>query len=234
VRTLAISISGLAQIQRKQGLAECVGNYEEGLHLAERIGDFAQAAISAYNLSLAYKDLSSIRNLDQAEHWCQRSMGLHDPQDLLGRGKCVIILGRIAYERFNEARTSKTAVGYINQALSHYNHALDLLPEDAVDDLAVVHNALGAIYGETENIDKSLEHFRKCIQYRESGGNFYGAGISRFNVAQTMLQAGRLADALEYARAALASFRHFGDRAATHVADAQQLIVQIERAMKAG
>ena len=233
VRTLGATIHELAQIQREQGLAECVDNYKEDFRLAKQIGDQSGAAVDAFNLGHAYEEISSIRDLKQVEHWYQRSLELRNSQDLEGRARCLGQLGYVAWERFTEARSAhaqeETLLGHINSALSYYHQALDMLPSNAVKDLAVVHNQLGGIYGDAEEFDKALEHFRECIRYQERQGNIYGAGQTRYNVALAMLQAGRLADALVYARAALANFQHFGERAADMIQRAQQLIATIEK-----
>jgi tetratricopeptide (TPR) repeat protein len=52
----------------------------------------------------------------------------------------------------------------------------------AVDGLAVAHNALGAIYGDTGDLDRALSHFREAIRYFETAGNIYHAARARFNV----------------------------------------------------
>ena len=236
LRALGVSLHMLAQTQREQGLAECVDNYKEDLRLAQQFGDQQEAAICAYNLGNAYKNLSSIRDLKQAEHWYHQSLEMHDPQDRLGRARCLGQLGLVAWERFKEARSALASedilLGHINMALSSHHQALDMVPNNAVNDLATVHHTLGAIYDGAGKIDKALEHYRESIRYQERQGDMYRAGVTRYNVTLAMTQAGRLADALEYARAALANFQHCGDRATDWVQKAQQLIAIIEKEIK--
>ena len=154
----------------------------------------------------AYKDIPAIRDLPQAERWYRRSLELTDERDRLGRGKCHDQLGYVAFERFQEARSAgrpeAELVGHLNTAVGFYHQALDLLPDNAVNDLAVTHNALGAIYRTAGDIDRALPHYREAIRYQEAPGNVYGAAETRFNVALALAQSGRVADAREYARAA--------------------------------
>jgi tetratricopeptide (TPR) repeat protein len=101
-----------------------------------------------------------------------------------------------------------------------------------VDALAVAHNQLGIIYDDAGDLDRALQHYRECIRYDEAAGNLYGAAQTRFNVAIALAQAGRLADAREYAHAALRNYQTYGDRAAADIQKTQGLIAQIEREME--
>lgn len=121
---------------------------------------------------------------------------------------------------------------HLNDALGFYHQALDLLPPNAVDDLAVAHSMLGSIYGDAGDLDRAMMHYREAIRYDELGGNLYESGKHRFNVALGLANAGRFDDALAYARAALRNYETYGDRAAADIQDTQGLIAKIERAMR--
>lgn len=61
-------------------------------------------------------------------------------------------------------------------------------------------------------------------------GNLYGAAQPRFNVALALRATrGRLADAREYAYAALRNYQTYGDRAAAEIQETQGLIAEIEQ-----
>ena len=75
-------------------------------------------------------------------------------------------------------------------------------PYIRLNDLAVTHAQLGSIYRNAGDIDRALPHYRESIRQYESSNNLFGAGQVRFNVAQGLVQAGKLSDAREYARAA--------------------------------
>jgi tetratricopeptide (TPR) repeat protein len=236
IRTLAVSLEQLAIIQREQGKPECVMPSEEAISLYHRIGDQATEAISAFNLGHAYKNIPALRDLDKAERWYRRSLELRDERDRQSRAHCVGQLGLVAYERFQEARaanqpTSQLA-NLLNSAAQFYHQALDLLPPNAVDDLAVTHNMLGCIYGDASDLDRALHHYREAIRYAEAANNLYEAARYRFNVAIDLANAGRFEDALDYAQAALRNYSTFGDRAAADIQDTQQLIAEIEQDLR--
>ncbi|HEX9370719.1 MAG TPA: tetratricopeptide repeat protein [Roseiflexaceae bacterium] len=238
IRSLAVSLHALGQIHRELGQAECVPAYEEALELVERIGGRAVAAACAFNLGHVYMDIPTIRNLAQAERWYRRSLELHDERDRLGRSKCMDELGLVAYERFKEARAADRPedelLRHINDALCSCHEALDLLPPNAVNDLAVVHNQLGNIYNDVGDLDRVLPHYRESIRHEEMQGNLYGAAQTRFNVALALANAGRHHEALLYAEAALRNYATYGDGAAAEVQETQGLIAEIERAMRGG
>jgi tetratricopeptide (TPR) repeat protein len=237
IRTLAVSLEQLGQIQRELGQAECVKAYEEAIPLYQRIGDQAAEAVAAFNLGHAYKDLPAIRDLDQAERWYRRSLELFDERDRLGRGKGHYTLGHIARERFEEAREAdapqEELLRHLNAAAQFYHQALALLPPDAVDDLAVAHNQLGIIYAEAGDFDRALPHWREAIRSHEGAGNLYAAAQTRGNVALALAQAGRLPEARAYAQAALRNFATYGPGAAAEVQETRGLIAEIERLMNA-
>ncbi len=238
IRRLAVSVSQLADILREQGNPECVEVYQEDYDLSLRIDDEPGAAVTAFNLGRAYLRLPALRDLETAERWFRRSLELHDEGDRLGRGQCLIILGNVAMERFEDAQAAdkgdEELLLRLNDAARFYHQALDLLPAGAVDDLATVYNQLGLTYERAGDLDRALPHFREAIRYWEAAGDLYNAGNARFNVAIALARAGRLPDALEYARAALRNFEPYGQGAAEMIRRARELIAEIEGEMGRG
>jgi tetratricopeptide (TPR) repeat protein len=200
-----------------------------------RIGDQAAEAVAAFNLGRAYTDLPAIHDLAQAERWYRRSLELRAEGDQLWRSNCYNQLGLVAHERFREARAASKSeeelLRHLNATAGFYHQALDLTPSSAMDALAVTHNQLGIIHAEAGDFDRALPHFRESIRYKEAAGNPYAAAETRFNVALALRDAGRLADAGEYAHAALRNFETYGDRAAAEIQETQRLIDWIEQAM---
>ncbi|MFN8484637.1 MAG: CHAT domain-containing protein [Anaerolineae bacterium] len=238
VRSLAVTLHELAQIEREQGQSACVAHYEEALALLERIADKPAAASAAFNLGHAYKDLPALRDLAQAETWYRRSLALTPEDDRLGRGQCLGQLGLVARERFAEARAAGRPAQeqrtHFNAALRSYLDALAMFPADDVADLAVTHHQIGIIYGDAGDLDQALPHYRESIRYKESMGDLYLAGTTRYNVALALAQDGRLGDALLYAQAALRNFEPYGAGAADMAQKTQELIALIEEAGKTG
>jgi tetratricopeptide (TPR) repeat protein len=211
---------------------------EEDYNLSLRIiGDRPGAAITAYNLGHAYLTLPALRDLEEAEHWYRRSLELLHERDRLGRGRCHNQLGLMALERFKEARAAghqeEELLRHLNDAARFYHQALDLLPPNALDDLVIAHGQLGNTYGRADDLNRALGHYQQAIRHAEAGANFYEAARYRFNVALALARAGRLADAREYAHAALRNYQTYGDRAAEEIERTQGLIADIERLSQA-
>jgi len=236
VRTLSVSVSELGHILREQGKVECIEAYQEDYDLSLRIGDKPGAAVTTFNLGRAYTEMPALRDLAQAERWYQRSLELRDERDRQRQARSVGQLGYVSWERFKDARKANAPndelLKHLNDAARFYQQAIDLLPPDAVDDLAVAHNQLGAIYDDAGDLDRALHHFNEAIRYFESADAFYNAAIARFNVAVTLRNAGRLSDAREYAYAALRNYEQYGEATAKEQAQTKQLIERIEGEMK--
>ncbi|HEY0605403.1 MAG TPA: CHAT domain-containing protein [Herpetosiphonaceae bacterium] len=236
IRTLAVSVSGLGNILREEDKHECITVYEEAIRLYELIGDEHTEAITAFNLGMAYTDVTSIRDLALAEHWYQLSLKLRDERDGLGRSRCLVQLGLLAYERFRDARATQQEnnqlLGHLSIALQFYFRALELLPSNAVNDLAGTHHQLGNIYRVAGDLDRALPHYREAIRYAELADNFYASGQTRYNVAIALAEAGRSEDALLYAQAALRNFDSYGQGAAHIVQLTQRLIASIQEDMQ--
>ena len=226
---------GLGEIHRERQEPGCIASYKESLDLDERIGDRVAAAVCAFNLGRAYRDIPGIRDLDQAERWYRHSLELHDERDRLGRGRCQGSLGSVALERFLEARDTgepeAALLAHLNTAFEACQEALKLIPEDAVDDRAVAHHQLGVIYRNAGDIDRALPHYRESIRYNELQGNTYNAAKTRYSVAVALAQSGRFLDALDYARAARDGYASYDTAAAALLHDAEELIEMIEKAI---
>ena len=234
IQTLASSLEGLGEIQRELEQAECVELYEESLTLWERLGGRVGVNTCAFNMGNAYMDIPTLRDLDQAERWYQRSLEMHDEHDWLGRARCLVQLGDVAFERSKEALTVEEPLPHLNNALQRYQQALDILPPDAVEDLAVLHERLGTItIMVTSDFDRASSHYREAIRYAEMQDNIYGAAITRRKFAIALAFAGRFEGALDYARAALRNFKTYGKGAAEEIQETQELITLIKQARQA-
>jgi len=231
IQILAVSLHELGEISRELELVDCVPAYEESLELSKRVGDRVGAAISAFNLGCAFKNLPALCDLDHADSWFRQSFDLLDERDRLGRGRCVGELGSVAFDRFVEARTAGRSnaeiLRHFNEAMKLYHEALELIPADAIHDLAVTHHQLGLIYRDARDFDSAVRHFREAIQRFEQEGVLFYAAQTRFNMAIALFNAGRQTDALEYAEAALRGFESYGERAEEAIEKTRGLIAAI-------
>jgi tetratricopeptide (TPR) repeat protein len=232
-RTLGASKQSLAYIQRQRRNPSCAANLRDALEYARAIGDTLGQATSAYNLGHVYIEIPELRNLDEAEGWFLKSVELHDPDDGIGRSRCIGSLGLVARERFKEAATAgrpaEELVDHLLEAARLYEQSLEMIPATNVVDRGINHHQLGIIYGLLGDIDRALHHYQLDIRLCEQAGDIKGAGIARQDAAKTLGRAGRLSDARAYAEAALANFRTFGDRAANDIKSVEELIAKIDQ-----
>jgi tetratricopeptide (TPR) repeat protein len=232
IRSLAASTHELAQILREQGRADSVDHYRAAIDLARQAGDATVESTASYNLGLAYLSIPELRDLDQAQHWYQRSLELLDPNDRLRRAHAVGQLGGIGLQRFYDARRAAAAaeqlLEHLNTAARHYHGALALLPPDAVADLAVTHNQLGNAYSHAGDITTALDHYQRAIRGFEASGDRYDAGRTRYNIALMLANQDRPEDALLYAHAALTDFDSYGGRAQQDADDSKALITRLQ------
>ena len=100
--------------------------------LDQQIGDRQGEAEGAGSLGNAYLRVPGLRDLDQAEHWFQRSLSLRLDSDRLGRAQCLSSLGGVAIRRFDDGLVAGEAepilLQYLNAARRHYLQSLDLTP----------------------------------------------------------------------------------------------------------
>ena len=217
VRGVAVAEAELGRILRDQQSLECVAHFQQAAELFGRIADGRAEAQVAADLGLAYQYVSPLRDLGDAERWYHRSLELRDPDDRLGRARILMRLGQVAYERDDLA-----------QAVAPFRQALDYLPSDATTDRAMAHGQLGIVYAGLGELKEAISQLQQAIRHYENAGDRYHAGISRFNVALVLSQAGHHSEALQYARAALRDFEALG-AAADQTAQTQQLIAELER-----
>src|SRR5207247_191773 len=142
------------------GQPECIESYKESYRLALHIDDRSTADADAFNIGNAYKNVSALRNLPEAERWYQRSLELCAEGDYLSRAGSRCQLGSVAYLRFREAREAdnpeREVTGHLREAARLYWEALELTPPNAIGDLAAIHNQLGAIFHAAGKLDKAL------------------------------------------------------------------------------
>ncbi|HEV7892873.1 MAG TPA: CHAT domain-containing protein [Pyrinomonadaceae bacterium] len=239
LRSLSVSVFTLGQLLREQGDAGCLKRYQDSLEIDRRIGDKPSQAADEYDIGHAYKDLPTIRDLDAAEAAYQRSLDLFNPNDALGRSKCIKQIGMVHHKRFHEARQctepTETLLRHARAAEACYLDGLQLCPKDALTELGPIHNQLGNLYGDVGQFDSARAHFEQATQYFEKAGDYFHAGMVRFNMAviyalatereeQPSQQRAGLLRALAYAEAALRDFQQYQGLAASNEAQVQRFL----------
>lgn len=233
IHSLAAAVTELGVILLLQDDPGCLPLFQEALALDQRIGDRPAEAQAALSLGSAYVTVPGLRDLDQAEHWLQRSLSLRLDSDRIGRANCHNQLGSLALRRFNDVLAAGEAesvlLEHLNAAVRHYRQALDLLPIGDHENRAIAENQLGVIYDRAGDTGQALRHYQQSIQHKETRGDIFGAGLTRYNIALLLEEGGRTGDALLYAHAALDNFQRVGPGAASNVDDARQLIAGLEQ-----
>lgn len=233
IRNYIVSIYYLARIQRETGDLGCIQSYKEAIEISEGCGFVPEAAGISMSLSNAYMDLTQIRDLDQAEYWCRRGLELYEESDGLCRGKCLYSLGDVAVERFIESlKTGRLEGKHLKAARELYNQSMSVLPLNASNELSAVHNALGNVCRYTGLFDEAHGQFLEAIRYKDEIGNIYEMAQALRNAAFNLQDAGRLFDALEYARSAQEKFEACGPTGAKEVQETQNLITKLEEALR--
>jgi tetratricopeptide (TPR) repeat protein len=206
VRSLSVSLAGLARIQLERGSPDCVVYYRQALAIDEKVGDSRGAAIVTFKLGSAYSNVSSLRDFAKAEEWYRRSLDLQPAEDAMMQGQTMHQLGMIEEQRFDDlikAKKPKEAVVHFEAAVNWSEKALEKIPPHLS---AGTHSQLGRLYSYVGELDSAFTHLRMAIRYQEALGDRFGAGHGRHNTAIILLRANRLAEAREWAHAALRDF----------------------------
>lgn len=233
VQALRVSLLRLGDILVNQDRPDCVALYEEALEMAQRRPDRHDVACATYSLGRAYMHVTGLRDLVRAERWFQLHLAFCDERDRIGRGRALNTLGTLARDRYVAAalaaKPKQEQLRHLDEARQLCLKALDTLPAETVDDLAIVHNNLGEVYRYARDADDALRHYREAVRYAEMSGDSFQAGRCRFNISLALMEAGRLRDSKEYALAALRSFETTaGGRAREEIERTKWLIGEIE------
>ncbi len=233
IRNLAVGIQDLGRVLEDQENSDCQLYYQEAIGLLQRIGASTEEANLAIDLGNSYLNLPARRDLDQAAHWYRHSLEHRPAQDRLGQAKSLGSLGAVAYERFRSARETdapeSTLLKHLNAALTGYLQALDLIPAEDAENLAITHHQIGVIYRQAGETRQALHHYQQSVQHEEARGNIYGAGQTRQAIAVLLAGDDRPHDALLYAQAALKDFERTGPGAAQDAAATRELIARLEQ-----
>lgn len=244
IRNLSVALSTLANIQCEKGNGDCVHLYREAIEYDRRIGHATEEAICHFNLGHAYKNIPSIRDLDAAEREYHRSLELTDPDDSLGRSRCLHQIGAVSHDRFRDAlqdnQPEERQFRHARKAQQYYQRGLGLCPVDAVSDLAKSYNVLGSFFLEIDAPENAQPLFEECLKMFEKADDSYGAGQTRNNLALIYWRSAvrthspkrkkeLLLRAHAYAEASLRDFQHFHGHCASEETKVRGLLDAIEQ-----
>jgi tetratricopeptide (TPR) repeat protein len=232
VQTLSDTLYRLSEVLRRQGF-ESARVEEEAVTLRQSLNDAKTAAAWSREIGQHYFEILAIRDPVSAERWLRRSLELTAPEERAARAECLALLGRIAWERFNEARQAnqpeRDLIRHLASARKYYQRAL---VQDTPDDHASLsrHNQeLGHVCYALGDLDRALPYYRDCIRHAEAEGHTAQAAHARFDLAIALRDSNRLEMARRYALEALRDFQGLGE-AEVHMAErAERLVYLIER-----
>jgi hypothetical protein len=246
ILSLAVSLEVQGHILREQNCGDCVAAYQEAIRHHRRIGFTAFEATAYFNLGHAYMMIPDICDLDAAEVAYQNSLNLRDPNDALGRSRCIQQIGMVHYKRYLNAQwqdePDEVLFTHLQAAETHYRQALELCPITAITDLAVMHSQSGNLYCDVGQIEYARKHYEQSMQFFEQTGDRHNSGKTRASLSIMYIHAAAqeenparqhelLHRARAYAETALSDFSHYQGRAADGEAEVQQLINDIEQVM---
>jgi hypothetical protein len=215
IKSLASALAFLGELHMKAGSPKAIDAYKAAFRTVKLLKKTSLAAQYAYHIADGYIVIPAGQNLQMARRWIKKSLSLRDEADRLGRGQSTALFGKVAFEKFmkgqKEYRPGAEQVGYLNEALGFSFDALNLLPEDAAAELGNVHETIGYLYLQAENmLDAALEHYDLAIKYKEQVQDIYGAARARFNVAVALFLLARFEKGHQYALEALRGFEALG------------------------
>jgi hypothetical protein len=240
LQRLASAYALLGDIQLEEALSDCVGAYQTAIELYERLDEQAAAASYALRLGNSFLDLAFLNDLEQAGHWFQYSLGIFGPADRLMVGRCLVGLGAVEYRHAQDAilawshsrEDNASGLGgrlppgerkaieqridqHIKAAFDAYRRAQEsFLAIGAVADLADLLARQGDLAASVGLLDPALGWWRDAIRSFEAMSEREPAGQVRLSIARALKRKDRLADAREYAAAALRDFEAVGADAA--------------------
>jgi tetratricopeptide (TPR) repeat protein len=198
----------------------------------------------AFNIGGCFAQVGSIRDLASAEEWYLRSYGLYPPENPLARARTLGQLGLVQLVAFQESRATAQplAEGFVHLQRAHefYGAALELFPPDALNDLATTHAQLGAtcgwlaLYFDECSIDDAMSHYREAMQRSRTAGKPTDVTGMQFNAALMLSQAGRLIEALAYAKAAFQGMGLQGQEGTENFAYIRNMIGEIQERIDHG
>jgi tetratricopeptide (TPR) repeat protein len=218
LQNLAIATGRLADILREKNDPTCIQLNEEAITLYQRIEDRVGTSIRLLNLGHAFKNIRSIEDLDKAEDFYRKTFDSYPETDSLARAQALGQIGAVYLKRV-EKRSQRTinsgkAHEELDNAIACYEAALELLPQDAFNDLIIVHNQLGASYRfYRDGQETALDHFKRAMRFADNLGDQMMSAGTRSNIALILHNLSRNQEAGIYAAEALTLYEDIDPKA---------------------
>ncbi|MER7456627.1 CHAT domain-containing protein [Micromonospora sp. NPDC126480] len=215
VHNFAVTLQTMGDLLRFERLPDCVEYYDRATDLFRWLGQQREEAMIAMRLGHAYAQLEPIRNPEVAERHYRRALTLTTAADPF-HADVLSWLGMLRFERYEAALADEAPpearVRHLLQAARENEQALRVAPADAIPVRARIHQRLGTIYAATDQLEPAFGHVQQALRHWVAVGDHSQAGMARWDLANLLRRHGRPADALAYARAALADLVLAGTR----------------------
>ena len=140
---------------------------------------------------------------------------MKEEEDRLGKGACCAELGRVAWERFGEARKANRLqvelLRFLNDARQYYLRALENDPLDDWAHFAAHNQELGHICFSQGDLGRALPYYRESIRYYEREGATEQVAQTQFTLALSLRDANRMAAARKFTQDACTNFKKIPD-----------------------
>lgn len=223
VHNLSVMVDALGSVKAQLGSLECLQDVEEGLALAEKIGDDIQAAMACFNMGYCYRDVVKIRNLNQAIEWYAKALEKSVPQNQAFRGQVLAAIGE-TYQGLLEELSSedpdfrKRKAQLQDKAARAFILALQELPDFAVERRAEASVNLGAMFVNAGLSAEALPLLEEGLKLARAARDEKFIATGLYNLTAAFFNLRRDEDALVYAKAAIAAMPCLGP-----VGDRQQI-----------
>jgi tetratricopeptide (TPR) repeat protein len=113
------------------------------------------------------------------------------------------ILGRVA--------RAEEVLGFVQEAVTHYQQVLDLCPEEELQEKATTLNNMALIFAQQGDISKAIALYEQSLEIKEQIGDVQGKAATLNNMAQVFAQQGDIPKAIALWEQSLEITEQIGD-----------------------
>jgi tetratricopeptide (TPR) repeat protein len=206
--------------------------------LFEKLDAHESAASCAFHLGHAYMDIGKQRDLTEADSWYCKSIELGDKTNPLKYAGRLHERGQVRYVQMVQLlQTKEPDIAEVeklaNSAAAFAREALAILPEDAMQERMLLYHLLGNLYDDTGHVKEALVNYQEAVRCTEDRSAFGEGAMFCREIARCLRKAGRLDEALLYARESLQKLTNLGPGAKDDILRSNQLIQAIEQDLRA-
>ena len=197
VRRLAVGLTNLGLAQSNAKDSGALRTLTEAAALAHQLDDWRLEALNRLNLGVYWMTVPAPPDFDRADAEFASGYNLAVTDDPQLAGGLMTERGTVHYERGMSSTDLGVAQGHFRQAANHLQLAMGLREPDAV-----LFHQLGQVHRRLGEYDAARASFEQAIELREEERTPGAGADARLHLAQSLEEAGLLAEALGFARSA--------------------------------